>query len=66
MLQITLKTANQPPVAIHRDLKSPAAAKLALNAIKDAWALDNVPICYDGKALYVGPDVEYRIEPAAP
>lgn len=62
MLKITLTQDDAAPQPIFTHLKSMAAAKLQLEHIRKSWALDNVPLHYDGTALYVGSNIIYRIE----
>lgn len=64
MLKIVLKQPNQPPQVAHADLKNERAAKIALESIREAWALDGHMMHYDGKTLQVGDVAQYTIEPA--
>lgn len=66
MIRITLTTKDNPqPVPVYENIKSMGGAKMALESIREAWALDGHPIRYDGRSLFVGDVATYTIEGVA-
>lgn len=64
MYQIELiEQTNPQPEIVKSGLQNMRAAKIYLNTIKEAWALDGLPMHYTGQSLIIEGAATYTIIP---